>query len=236
MPRTGRPAAERLRPRAPSQSRSAIASLPPAPASFRTRSSRRSACSRSASSSSASTTSASATRVHAPVRVRDLLVAVRPDHVADRVGLADLGQEPVAEPLARRRAPDESRDVVELDRLGHLRAGPGRLRNRGQPLVGDLDDGDVGLDRREGIGRPSRAAARVRALKSVVLPAFGRPTMPIFTAVPGVRCARSISAVLALSAPPQSRGHSSQPEQGQADAAAPAAARRTGSAFPGRAG
>ena len=41
------------------------------------------------------------------------------DHVADRVGLADRGEEPVAEPLAGRGAANQAGDVVELDRLGH---------------------------------------------------------------------------------------------------------------------
>ena len=61
-------------------------------------------------------------RVDAPVGMGDPLVAVGADDVADRVGLADLGEEPVAEPLSRRGAAHEAGDVVELDRLPDLRA------------------------------------------------------------------------------------------------------------------
>jgi len=91
-------------------------------------------------------------RIDQPVRVRHRIIRVRPHDVADRVGLADLGQEPVAEPLALRRTSYEAGDVMELDRLGDQRA---RLRRGGdgrEPLVGHLHDRDVRPYRRERIG------------------------------------------------------------------------------------
>ena len=47
----------------------------------------------------------------------DGLVIVDADDVQDRVGLADVGQELIAEPLAAVRARDEAGDVVERDRV-----------------------------------------------------------------------------------------------------------------------
>ena len=83
-------------------------------------------------------------------------LVVAADHVADRVGLADRGQELVAEPLALRRAGDQPGDVVELDRLGDDLARADRSRDLLQPLVGDADDRDVRLDRRERVVARSR--------------------------------------------------------------------------------
>ena len=54
---------------------------------------------------------------------------------SDRVGLADVGQELVAEPLALVRARDEARDVVELDRVRDDARGADGLGDRVQPLV-----------------------------------------------------------------------------------------------------
>ena len=90
-----------------------------------TRSSRRSACSRSANSSSVSIVSTSASGSTRPL-VDHLRVVMRADHVQDRVGLADVRQELVAEALALVRAADQAGDVVELHRLVHHRAGAHR--------------------------------------------------------------------------------------------------------------
>jgi hypothetical protein len=71
--------------------------------------------------------------------------------VEDRVALADVREELVAEALALRRALDEPGDVRELDRrVDDLRA----LRHLGELVearVGDLDDRRVRLDGAERI-------------------------------------------------------------------------------------
>ena len=88
-------------------------------------------------------------RVDAAVGVRHVGFGVAADDVADRVGLADRGEELVAEPLPFRGAFDQAGDVVEVDFRRHQF---GALDGRGdllQALVGDLGDGDVRLDRRE---------------------------------------------------------------------------------------
>ena len=62
-------------------------------------------------------------RVDAAVGVRHAGVGVAADDVADRVGLADRGEELVAEPLPLGGALDQAGDVVEGDRRRHqLRA------------------------------------------------------------------------------------------------------------------
>ena len=81
--------------------------------------------------------------------VHDVLVDEAAHDVRDRVGLADVGEELVAQALALRRAGDEARDVDELDRRRHHPLG---LRDRGErreARIGHLDDADVGLDRAE---------------------------------------------------------------------------------------
>ncbi len=88
-------------------------------------------------------------RVDAAVGVRDVGVLVAADDVADRVGLADRGEELVAEPLAFGGALDQPGDVVEVDRRRHQLRAADRLPDLLQPLVGHLGDRDVGLDRRE---------------------------------------------------------------------------------------
>ena len=56
-------------------------------------------------------------RVDRALGVDDVLVGVGADDVQQRVALADVGQELVAEALALGRAGDEAGDVVELDRV-----------------------------------------------------------------------------------------------------------------------
>ena len=62
------------------------------------------------------------------VDVGDVLVAEHPGHLADRVGLADVGEELVAQPLPLRGAPDDAGDVDELDRGRQLLGGAEELR------------------------------------------------------------------------------------------------------------
>ena len=83
------------------------------------------------------------------VDVDDVRVAERADDLADRVGLADVREELVAQALARARAAHDAGDVDERHRR---RDDLGRLVQLGQhrqPLVGDADDADVRIDRRE---------------------------------------------------------------------------------------
>ena len=83
---------------------------------------RRSACSRSAASSSVSISSRSRDRVRrAPSGWATAPAPWRADHVADRVGLANRGQEAVAEALALRR------------RRGPARRCRGTRSSRGRP-------------------------------------------------------------------------------------------------------
>ena len=128
---------------ASSQSRSAIAAGVARAGRLTSRSSRRSACSKSASSSSVSIVSMSAPRVDPPVGMRHAALAVAADDVADRVGLADRAEEPVAEALALRGPLDQPGDVVELDRhRDQLRAADRRADLR-ESLVGDGGDRHV---------------------------------------------------------------------------------------------
>ena len=83
--------------------------------------------------------------------------------VHDRVGLADVREELVAEALALRRAGDEARDVDELDRRREIFS---RLRDLGERVearVGHRHDADVRLDRAERIvlGRDAGLGERV---------------------------------------------------------------------------
>ena len=61
--------------------------------------------------------------------VDDVVVVEAAHDVRDRVGLADVGEELVAQALALRRAGDEPGDVDELDDGRHHLL---RLRDRGQ--------------------------------------------------------------------------------------------------------
>jgi hypothetical protein len=88
-------------------------------------------------------------RVHAPLGMHNLGVLVRADHVEDRVGLPDVAEELVAEPLALMGAAYEPRDVVELDHLVHDWAGANRLGHAVEALVRDAYHCHVRLERGE---------------------------------------------------------------------------------------
>jgi len=90
---------------------------------------------------------------HLAVHVHDIGVGEHPDDLADRVCLADVREELVAQALTLGRALHDPGDVDEAHRRGHL---AGRAEDRGQDCeasVGDADDSDVGLDRRERVVR-----------------------------------------------------------------------------------
>ena len=78
--------------------------------------------------------------------VDHVLVVEAAHHVDDRIGLADVGEELVAEAFALGRAGDQARDVDELDDRRQHALGLDDLGQLGQPRVGQLDDADVGLD------------------------------------------------------------------------------------------
>ena len=88
-------------------------------------------------------------RVDLAVDVDDVRVAERADDLADRVGLADVGEELVAQPLARARAADDAGDVDERHGGRNDLRRVVDLRQHGQPRVGHADHADVGLDGRE---------------------------------------------------------------------------------------
>ena len=58
-------------------------------------------------------------RVDLAGHVHDVLVLEAAHHVGDGVGLADVGKELVAKPLALRRAGDQAGDVDEFDDRGN---------------------------------------------------------------------------------------------------------------------
>ena len=109
--------------------------------------------------------------VDAAVRMHDVRILVGADDVHDRVGLADVGEELVAESLALVGAGDESGDVVELDRVRDDLRRFDRVRDGVEPFVGHRDDGDVRLDRRErvvgGLHRDARERAKQGRLAGV---------------------------------------------------------------------
>ena len=93
-------------------------------------------------------------RVDLAVDVDDVRVVEGADHLADRVGLADVGQELVAQPLPLGGAADDAGDVDEADTVAGTTLR--RLEQLGelvQPRVGHADHADVGLDRRERVVR-----------------------------------------------------------------------------------
>ncbi len=101
--------------------------------------------------------------IDAPRHVHDVRVLEAAHHVGDRVHLADVREELVAEALALRGAGDEAGDVDELDRrrqdLLRLRDG----RERVEPRVGHGHDADVRVDGAERVvlGRDAGARQRV---------------------------------------------------------------------------
>ena len=185
-----------------------IASLSPAFAAFSARCKPRSTVSRSASASSVLMTSMSRSGSMRAGDVHDVVVLEAAHDVRDRVGLADVREELVAEAFALRGAGDEPGDVDELDRrrqdllrLDDRRrapadAGPAPARRRRSDRSCRTDSSP-----------PRRSAPASRALKSVDLPTLGRPTMPHLmpiSATPHVRAVDCL-ACCAVDASPSSR-------------------------------
>jgi hypothetical protein len=99
-------------------------------------------------------------RVHPAGHVDDVLVLEAAHHVHDRVGLADVAKELVAQALALACAGHQPGDVDELDDRRHDALGLDDLRELLQPRVRQLDDADVGLDGAEGVVLGSDAGLR----------------------------------------------------------------------------
>src|SRR5699024_6278707 len=85
--------------------------------------------------------------------VRDVRVAEGPCHQADRVRLADVGEELVTQPLPLGGPAHDAGDVDEGDRRGQDLARAEDLSELLQPRVRQRYDADVRLDRREGVVR-----------------------------------------------------------------------------------
>ena len=102
-------------------------------------------------------------RIDAALRVDHVVVGVGANDVEDRVGLADVREELVAETLARGGAGDEAGDVVEVDGVVDELTRAERLGDPLEALVDDGYDSDVRLDRRERVvgGLSARLRERV---------------------------------------------------------------------------
>ena len=96
----------------------------------------------------------SARRADLAVDVHDVAVLERAHDLADRVGLADVGEELVAQPLPLGRAAHDAGDVDEATPWpGRIFSRAEDLGERAEPRVRQRDDADVGLDRRERVVR-----------------------------------------------------------------------------------
>jgi hypothetical protein len=110
-------------------------------------------------------------RVHATLRMHDAFVGVAAHDVRDRVGFANVAQEPVAESLAAMGVGHQPGDVVELDRVGRHLGGAHHLSHPVEPWVGDRHHRHVGLDGGErvvgGLGGASGEGVEQRRLAGV---------------------------------------------------------------------
>ena len=95
-------------------------------------------------------------RIDPALDVGDVAALEAAQHVDDRVDLADVGEELVAEPFALARAAHQPGDVDEFDLGLDLLRRLGDRRDLVEPRVGHGDAADVGLDRAERIVRRLR--------------------------------------------------------------------------------
>ena len=89
--------------------------------------------------------------VDVAVDVHDVVVIEDPDDLTDRVALADVGQELVAQAGALRGALDDAGDVDEGHRCRDDAFGSEHLGQPGQPGVGQRNHTLIGLDGGEGV-------------------------------------------------------------------------------------
>ena len=92
-------------------------------------------------------------RMEVVLDVDDVRVLEAADDLDDRVHLADVGEELVAQPFAGSRPLDEAGDVDQLDGGRHEGGRSRDRRDRLQALVGNRDDADIRLDGAERIVR-----------------------------------------------------------------------------------
>ena len=90
-------------------------------------------------------------RLYARVDMGHALALEAPDHMGDRVDLADLAEEPVAQSFTFVGVLDETGDIDELDGRGGDFLGLDQIGKRGEARVGHRHDADVRLDCAEGI-------------------------------------------------------------------------------------
>ena len=91
-------------------------------------------------------------RIDPPLDMGDVAALEAAQHVDDRIDLADIAEELVAEPLAVRGAAHQPGNVDEFELgLDHLHLEAAIARDLLQARVGHGDAADIGLDRAEGI-------------------------------------------------------------------------------------
>ena len=133
---------------------------------FRARSARLVTVSRSLRHSSIVTVSMSATGSDAVLHVNDVRIVEAPRDLHDGVGLPDVRQELIAEPLSLVRPAHEARDVDEVDRRRHDAVRVDDRVERREAWVGHGHDAHVRLDgakrvvRGLGLGRRERVEER----------------------------------------------------------------------------
>ena len=115
----------------------------------------------------------------------DVAVVEAAEDVQDGVGLADVGQELVAEAFTAGGALHQTRDVHDLHRGGNGALGLANLRQHLQTLVRNGSGTHVGFDRAE---REIRALGlwafpELTQLNKVDFPTLGSPTIPHFKAI-----------------------------------------------------
>ena len=101
-------------------------------------------------------------RVDAAVDVRHVVVGEHPHHLADRIALADVGQELVAKARALGGAFDNPGDINERDRRMDDLFRVKHLRELRESRIGQGDDPLVRLDRRERVIRRQHVVPRQR--------------------------------------------------------------------------
>ncbi len=90
-------------------------------------------------------------RVNPPLDVGDVVVDEAARNEGDGVAIPDVGQELVSQALALSRAPDQTRDVDEVDAGGNDLPGPGDLRQGVETRLRHRHVADIGFDGAEGI-------------------------------------------------------------------------------------
>ena len=107
----------------------------------------------------------------------DVIVSKGTQDEDDRVDLADVAEETVAESLTLGRSLDQAGDVDELHRRRHDGSAVRHRRQRVEARVRDPRHADVGIDGRKGIRRGERAPAR-QCVVQRRLPGVGKSDEP----------------------------------------------------------